>query len=57
MQTKIEEVLNIKELILLDLKKTSLNDEEKNELFNELEKLFKNYKTKRKLINLYLLYI
>ena len=57
MQTKIEEVLNIKELILLDLKKTNLNDEEKNELFNELEKLFKNYKTKRKLINLYLLYI
>ncbi|MGX0019815.1 uncharacterized protein DUF6038 [Staphylococcus hominis] len=48
MQTKIEEVLNIKELILLDLKKTSLNDEEKNELFNELEKLFKNYKTKKK---------
>ncbi|MDT4036313.1 hypothetical protein RPO35_05925, partial [Staphylococcus hominis] len=30
MQTKIEEVLNIKELILLDLKKTNLNDEEKN---------------------------
>ncbi|HHP1027051.1 TPA: DUF6038 family protein [Bacillus anthracis] len=48
MQTKIEEVLNIKELILLDLKKTNLNDEEKNELFNELEKLFKNYKTKKK---------
>lgn len=41
MQTKIEEVLNIKELILLDLKKTNLNDEEKNELFNELEKLHK----------------
>ena len=48
MQTKIEEVLNIKELILLDLKKTNLNDEEKNELFNELKKLFKNYKTKKK---------
>lgn len=48
MQTKIEEVLNIKELILLDLKKTNLNDEGKNELFNELEKLFKNYKTKKK---------
>ena len=46
MQTKIEEVLNIKELILLDLKKTSLNDEEKNELFNELEKLFKIIKRK-----------
>ncbi|MGC9637246.1 hypothetical protein ACO2FG_00930 [Staphylococcus epidermidis] len=41
MKIKIEEVLNIKELILLDLKKTNLNDEEKNELFNELEKLFK----------------
>lgn len=48
MKIKIEEVLNIKELILLDLKKTNLNDEEKNELFNELEKLFKNYKTKKK---------
>ena len=41
MQTKIEEVLNIKELILLDLKKTSLNDEEKNELFNELKSYLK----------------
>ncbi|WP_336942608.1 DUF6038 family protein [Staphylococcus hominis] len=48
MKMEIEEVLNIKELILLDLKKTNLNDEEKNELFNELEKLFKNYKTKKK---------
>ncbi|MFI8613579.1 hypothetical protein ACIGA4_11005 [Staphylococcus capitis] len=48
MQTKIEEVLNIKELVLLDLKKTNLNEKEKNKLFNELEKLFKNYKTKKK---------
>ena len=47
-QTKIEEVLNIKELVLLDLKKTNLNEKEKNKLFNELEKLFKNYKTKKK---------
>lgn len=57
MKIKIEEVLNIKELILLDLKKTNLNDEEKNELFNELESYLKIIKRRRKLINLYLLYI
>lgn len=47
-QTQIGKIISTKTLVLVNLKKTNLDSEQKKEIVKELNRLFENYKTKKR---------